>query len=153
MHRVDAELTAGMSISPVRAELSIDGINEVLTWIAGDPDVIAEDSSTGSSGTVLFYYGDGAWLVELGDGKHLVTPALSNARSDVRMRSDPLALDLLSWGRPSAGTWPIDTQVNRLRARIIKSAQWEGRCEDVWNTRRIPVGLPPTSRPHPVVTP
>lgn len=76
VHRVDAELTAGMAISPVDVALPIDGVNEVLTWMAGDPDVVAEEqSSAGTSGTVLFDYGEAAWLVELGDGKHLVTPA------------------------------------------------------------------------------
>ena len=33
--------------------------------MAGDPDVVASDeASVGSSGTVLFDYGNGAWLVE-----------------------------------------------------------------------------------------
>lgn len=124
VHRVDAELTAGMAISPVDVALPIDGVNEVLTWMAGDPDVVAEEeSSAGSSGTVLLDYGDAAWLVELGDGRHLVSPAHTGARADVRVSSDPMALDLLLWGRPSPATWPAMAQVDRLRARIVKSSE------------------------------
>ena len=122
VHRVDAELTASMAISPVEVALPIDGLNEVLTWMAGDPDVVAEEeSSAGSSGTVLLDYGDAAWLIELGDGRHLVTPARAGSRADVRVSSDPMALDLLLWGRPSPATWPATAQVDRLRARIVKS--------------------------------
>lgn len=121
VHRVDAELTAGMAISPVDAALPIDGVNEVLTWMAGDPDVVAEDESSAGSGTVLFDYGDAAWLVELGDGKHLVTPAHAGSRADVRANSDPMALDMLLWGRPSPAAWPATAHVDRLRARIVKS--------------------------------
>jgi uncharacterized protein (TIGR03083 family) len=122
VHRVDAELAAGMMISPVDVALAVDGVNEVLTWMAGDPDVVAEEeSSAGSSGTVLLDYGEAAWLVELGDGRHLVTPAHTGSRADVRVCADPMALDLLLWGRPSPATWPTAVQVDRLRARIIKS--------------------------------
>lgn len=121
VHRVDAELTAEMALSPVDVALPIDGVNEVLTWMAGDPDVVAEDDgSAGSSGTVLFDYGDAAWLVELGDGRHLVTPAHAGASADARISSDPMSLDLLLWGRPSPATWPATALVDRLRARIAK---------------------------------
>jgi hypothetical protein len=86
--------------------------------------VVAEDEgSAGSSGTVLLDYGEAAWLVELGDGRHLVTPAHVGAQADARICSDPMALDLLLWGRPSPATWPAMAQVDRLRARIVKSFQ------------------------------
>lgn len=124
VHRVDAELTAGMEASPVDVALPIDGVNEVLTWMAGDPDVVAEEEgSAGSSGTVLLDYGEAAWLVELGDGRHLVTPARTGTQADARISSDPMALDLLLWGRPSRATWPATAHVDRLRARIVKSFQ------------------------------
>lgn len=124
MHRVDAELTAGMEVSPVDDVLPIDGLNEVLTWMAGDPDVVASDeASVGSSGTVLFDYGNGAWLVELGDGRQLVTPTEAGTRADARISGSPLALDLLLWGRPSPAIWSDAALVDRLRARIAKSTQ------------------------------
>lgn len=122
MHRVDAELTAGLPVSPVDEVLAIDGVNEVLTWMAGDPDVVASDeASSGSPGTVLLDYGNGAWLVELGDDRQLVTPASSCTRADARISGAPMALDLLLWGRPSSATWPIAAQADRLRARIAIS--------------------------------
>jgi hypothetical protein len=122
VHRVDAELTADLAISPVDSPLAVDGVNEVLTWMAGDPDVVADDEDpAGSSGTVLLESGEAAWLVELGDGRHLVTPAHTAMKADARVISDPVAVDLLLWGRPSPATWPAAVQVDRLRERIAKS--------------------------------
>jgi uncharacterized protein (TIGR03083 family) len=122
MHRVDAELTAGLEISPVDDILPIDGVNEVLTWMAGDPDVVAsEEATVGLSGTVVLDYGKGAWLVELDDGRQLVAPASAGTPADVRISAAPMALDLLLWGRPSPATWPDARQVDRLRTRIAKS--------------------------------
>jgi uncharacterized protein (TIGR03083 family) len=124
MHRVDAELTAGVEVSPVDDVLPIDGVNEVLTWMAGDPDVVASAGvSAGSTGTLLLDHGDGAWLVELGDGEQLVTPSESGMRADARISGAPFALDLLLWGRPSPATWSDDAVVDRLRARIAKSSE------------------------------
>ena len=122
VHRVDAELTAGTAISPVDVALAIDGVNEVLTWMAGDPDIVAEDAgAVGSAGSVLLDCGEVAWLVDIGDGRHVVTPAHAGASADARISTDPMALDLLLWGRPSAATWPAAGQVDRLRARIAKA--------------------------------
>lgn len=122
VHRVDAELTAGMTISPVDVALAVDGVNEVLTWMAGDPDVVAEDDgAVGSAGSVLLDCGEVAWLVDLGDGRHVVTPTHAGTSADARISSDPMALDLLLWGRPSVATWPAAAQVDRLRARITKA--------------------------------
>lgn len=121
VHRIDAELTTGRVISPVDVALPIDGVNEVLTWMAGDPDVVAEDEdAAGSAGSVLLECGDVAWLVELGDGRHLVTPTRPGVPADARISSDPMALDLLLWGRPSTATWPTAPSVDRLRARITR---------------------------------
>lgn len=122
VHRVDAELTAGVATSTVDVALAIDGVNEVLTWMAGDPDVVAEDDGTvGSAGSVLLDCGEVAWLVEIGDGRHVVTPVDTGVSADARISSDPVALDLLLWGRPSSATWPAAAQVDRLRARIAKA--------------------------------
>lgn len=122
VHRVDAELTAGVATSTVDVALAIDGVNEVLTWMAGDPDVVAEDDGTvGLAGSVLLDCGEVAWLVEIGDGRHVVTPVHTGASADARMSFDPVALDLLLWGRPTSATWPAAAQVDRLRARIAKA--------------------------------
>lgn len=124
VHRVDAELTVGAQISPVDDRLAVDGINELLTWIGGDPDVVAsEEASAGTPGTLLFDYGDGAWLVDLADGTQIVTPTATTATADTRIAGAPAALDLLLWGRPSPVSWPVSPHVDRLRARITKSAE------------------------------
>ncbi|HZZ48373.1 MAG TPA: maleylpyruvate isomerase N-terminal domain-containing protein [Pseudonocardia sp.] len=123
VHRVDAELTAGADVSPPDDALAVDGVNEVLTWMAGDPDVVAsEEGSTGSAGTLLLDYGTGAWLVELTDGGQLVTPAEPATRTDARITGSPPALDLCLWGRPSDAEWSGAAAVlDRLRARIAAS--------------------------------
>jgi hypothetical protein len=124
IHRVDAELAAGAPVSPADDVLAIDGVNEILTWMAGDPDVVeADDASVGSSGTLLLDYGNGAWLIEIGDDRHLVTSTEPATRADAQLSGAPLALDLLLWGRPSPATWPRSALVDRLRARIEKSTR------------------------------
>lgn len=124
VHRVDAELTAGSTVSPVDDALPIDGINEILTWMAGDPDVVASDAAAaGAPGTLLLDYGSAAWLVELSDGGQLVSPAAAGVSADVRIADTPLALDLLLWGRSSSAIWPDSAQVDRLRSRITKSLE------------------------------
>jgi uncharacterized protein (TIGR03083 family) len=47
VHRVDAELAAGLPVSPIAADLALDGIDEVLR--------------------IFFAYGSAAWPEELGD--------------------------------------------------------------------------------------
>lgn len=120
IHRVDAELTAGVATSPVEEAVAIDGVNEMLTWMAGDPDLVAEDESAGS-GTVVLEYGSGAWLVDVGDGRHLVTATDTGTPADAQLAASAAALDLLMWGRPSPASWPGGAAVDRLQARIAKA--------------------------------
>jgi uncharacterized protein (TIGR03083 family) len=124
IHRVDAELTVGTDVGVVDHALAIDGVNEVLTWMAGDPDVVASDEACVSgSGTVLLDYGDGAWLLDIGGGRQVVTPAEAGTPADVRVGGSAWALDLLLWGRPSSASWPNSTLVDRLRQRVAQSTQ------------------------------
>jgi hypothetical protein len=124
VHRADAELTAGINVSVTDEALAVDGMNEVLTWMAGDPDLIAAEGVLGNaSGTVLLDYGAGAWLVDIGDRRHLVTPTATGTSADAIVSGDPMALDLLLWGRPSSATWPAGHLVDRLRDRIAQSTQ------------------------------
>jgi len=120
VHRVDAALTAGADVSPVDDVLAIDGVNEVLTWMAGDPDVVASDEgAAGSAGMLLVDYGTGAWLVELTDGGQLVTPAEPATQTDARISGSPLALDLSLWWRRWDAEWSgAAAVIDWLRARI-----------------------------------
>jgi hypothetical protein len=87
--------------------LAADGVDEVLTWMAGDPDVVAEpQSASGAPGTVLLDWGAGGRLVALPDGGHDVralSPAqVAGATADALLRGDALSLDLYLWGRLEA---------------------------------------------------
>jgi uncharacterized protein (TIGR03083 family) len=123
VHRVDAELTAGSGVSATDDALAVDGIDEALTWMAGDPDVVASEAAgAGSAGTLLVDFGTGAWLVDLGDGVQLVTPAEPATQADARLAGEPLALDLALWGRPADVEWSGDPGVaDRLRARLAEA--------------------------------
>lgn len=119
VHRVDAELTAGQQIGPAPEPLAVDGVNEVLTWMAGDPDVAAsQEGSVGAAGTLLLDHSGGAWLVELGDGFQRVTPAASGTPSDTRISGSAWAIGLSLWGRPSDAVWSGGPVVERLRGRL-----------------------------------
>ena len=45
VHRVDAESVLGRPLAPAADGLAVDGINEILTWMAGDPDVVTSDGA------------------------------------------------------------------------------------------------------------
>ncbi|GAB3591480.1 maleylpyruvate isomerase family mycothiol-dependent enzyme [Angustibacter peucedani] len=136
VHRVDAEAATGTPLHPAAPGLAADGVQEVLTWMAGDPDVVADGrASAGRAGTALLDHGDGALLVDLADGAHTVRAAESGSPADVVLRGDALGLDLELWGR--LGTLPaacrgdldaVDVQgdprvLERLRARIAVATQ------------------------------
>ncbi|MGN6612669.1 MAG: maleylpyruvate isomerase N-terminal domain-containing protein [Angustibacter sp.] len=143
VHRVDAEAAVGAPLHPAAPGLAADGVDEVLTWMAGDPDVVAEpQSASGAPGTVLLDWGSGGRLVDLPDGGHAVR-ALSSAdvadvddrAADATLRGDALSLDLYLWGRLEAlpavmrgdldvvevsGSAPV---LERLSARVAAATQ------------------------------
>ena len=50
VHRVDAEAVAGrVRLRAAAPGLAVDGINEILTWMAGDPDVLTSDGADGGA--------------------------------------------------------------------------------------------------------
>jgi hypothetical protein len=125
IHRVDAESVDGAPALDAAPGLASDGINEMLTWMAGDPDVVASDEAgAGRAGSVLLDFGDGAWLAELPDGGSAVTWAQPGSPADARLAGDALALDLTVWGRPADVEQSGDADVlARLRARIALATQ------------------------------
>jgi hypothetical protein len=107
VHRVDAEAAVGAPLHPAAPGLAADGVDEVLTWMAGDPDVVAEpQSAAGAAGTVLLDWGSGGRLVDLPDAGHAVravsSAELTSAIADTTLRGDALSLDLYLWGRLEA---------------------------------------------------
>ncbi len=136
VHRVDAEATAQQPVHPAAHGLAVDGVEEILTWMAGHPDVVADArAGAGRAGTVLLDHGDGALLVDLPDGGQSVRPATPDGQADAVLRGDALSLDLELWGR--LGTLPLvcrsdldavttsgdDAVLERLRARIAIATQ------------------------------
>src|SRR5262249_41463377 len=104
---------------------AVDGVNELLTWMAGDPDIVASESAAeGSAGSVLVTWPDGAWLVELPDGGHVVTPASPDTPADAVVRGTPFDLDRRFWGRPGeVEVSGSDDVLHRLRCRIAQATQ------------------------------
>jgi uncharacterized protein (TIGR03083 family) len=110
VHRVDGELAAGRPVGPIDAVQAADGIDEVLSWFAGHPGVLAHSGSrVGSAGEVFVDAGDHAFVVELPDDGHLLREVDPLDRehvtgaADATIRGDAGDLDLLLWGRPTAG--------------------------------------------------
>lgn len=140
VHRVDAEAAAGAPLHPASPGLAADGVDEVLTWMAGDPDVVADPhSAAGAPGAVLLDWGSGGTVVDLPDGAHAVRP-LSSAEvaataADATLRGDALSLDLYLWGRlealPSVMRGDLDVVevtgrapvLERLAARVAAATQ------------------------------
>lgn len=140
VHRVDAEAAVGAPLHPAAPGLAADGVDEVLTWMAGDPDVVAQaQAGAGAPGTVLLDWGAGGRLVDLPDGGHDVRPVgpdgASSVDPDATLRGDALSLDLYLWGRLEAlpavmrGDLDVvevsgDTRVlERLAARLAAATQ------------------------------
>ncbi len=140
VHRVDGESVVGAPLRPAAAGLAADGVDEVLTWMAGDPDVVAEaQSASGAAGTVLLDWGAGGRLVDLPDGGHgvraLSSADVAGAAADATLRGDALSLDLYLWGRlealPSVMRGDLDVVevsgsapvLERLAARLAAATQ------------------------------
>lgn len=105
VHRVDGELAAGLDVGPVDSVLAADGIDEVLSWFAGHPGVLAHSASRdGAAGEVLVHAVDHAFVVELPDDGHFVRevdPLDTQLVVDASLHGAPGDLDLHLWGRPS----------------------------------------------------
>lgn len=116
IHRVDAELTAGMPITALDARLAADGVDEVLTVMWGGLPEWASFSSTGKVLALETTDTGDAWPVELGrmvgtsprSGRSYDEPAtrLAEAGSGERhalVRGTAAELDLWLWNRGNSG--------------------------------------------------
>lgn len=136
VHRVDAEAVAGQPLHPAAPGLAADGVDEIMTWMAGDPDIVADPrAAAGRAGSVLLDHGEAALLVELPDGGHTVTTTAPGSPAEAVLHGDALSLDLELWGRlpalPALCRGDLDAIVvsgdqgvlERLRARIALSTR------------------------------
>lgn len=116
VHRVDAELTAGTSPSPVDPTLAADGVEEVLSVMFGQPP--AGSGFTATPGQVVAFTavdtGD-RWLHVVGsfdDPREGAVPCLDlapdGAEATAEVAGAAADLDLWLWHRPPAG--PVTTR-------------------------------------------
>ncbi|MGZ5343638.1 MAG: maleylpyruvate isomerase family mycothiol-dependent enzyme [Actinomycetota bacterium] len=123
VHRVDAELAAGSSPTPIDAELAVDGVDEILSiMLEGDWSDDADARATGQ--LVGISAGDVAWGVTLDRVSVAITPGTSVGTASIS--GDPSDVLLWLWGR--AG----DERVTRagdedalgvLRDRLVLATQ------------------------------
>lgn len=119
IHRVDAELTAGLEPGPFAPELAVDGVDEIVDVMRGGPFPDWATFSPAAARTVQLVADDtgDVWVLQLGTfagvtpsgvevsehGFQRIPPDQA-ASATVRGRSTDLLLWL--WNRPTAG--PID---------------------------------------------
>ncbi|MEJ7770706.1 MAG: maleylpyruvate isomerase family mycothiol-dependent enzyme [Geodermatophilaceae bacterium] len=116
IHRVDAELTAGLAVRSIDARLAADGIDEVLTVMWGDVPEWASFSSMQLVVALETTDTADAWMVELGrmigtsprSGRSYDEPTTTLVRpgsrpADALVRGGAADLDLLLWNRGNTG--------------------------------------------------
>ncbi|GAA0850482.1 maleylpyruvate isomerase family mycothiol-dependent enzyme [Streptosporangium amethystogenes subsp. fukuiense] len=108
IHRIDAELGTGQPVTPVPADLAIDGIDELLKVFAAYS--VAEwgdyftDILAGSPGRTYTVRTDGAaWRVRTGPGLFAVEDGAGDDAADVTVSGPPTAVLRWMWNRESAG--------------------------------------------------
>jgi uncharacterized protein (TIGR03083 family) len=131
IHRVDAELGAGVAVSPVPDDLAVDGVDELLRvfigWAFGKwPGDFAEALKDSPGYAILIQAGapadspGGSWLVQMapdrltvagGPGEHLP----DSVRPDVTVGGAPA--DVLRWG------WNRETPGAASPLRIAGNAE------------------------------
>jgi uncharacterized protein (TIGR03083 family) len=128
IHRVDAELAAGLPIAPISADLAADGIDEVLVaFLAYETRTWPDDFPhlTGGDLSVLVGAGGARWLVRLDEGALTVdTDPAGQAASQVS--GDPSAVLRWLWRRADDSAVRVDgdlAEVERLRALMAEATQ------------------------------
>jgi uncharacterized protein (TIGR03083 family) len=119
IHRVDAELGAGVPIAPISADLAVDGIDEFLlafveygsrTW----PDEYSQILATANGEAVRVETPDHAWLIR--PTPELVEVRVSDVDSaDAVVRGAPVGILLWLWNRAGDDTVSISGEVNLVR--------------------------------------
>jgi uncharacterized protein (TIGR03083 family) len=108
IHRVDAELGAGLPVAPVPADLAVDGVDELLkVFVAYGVDEWADyftDALAGSPGRTYLLRTDGAaWHVRTGPGQFEVRDAAGDEAADVTVSGSPASLLRWVWNREAPG--------------------------------------------------
>lgn len=104
IHRIDAELAAGVAPGPVDPELAVDGIDEVLRVFVefscdGWPEYFAELLAGADHRPVLIDAGSRAWRVTAGRERIAIADADPGEAADARVTGDPGLVYRWLWGR------------------------------------------------------
>lgn len=103
IHRVDAELAAGLALSPHDEAQAADGVAELLQF-SGDTSVVGEpEAATGSGGTLLVAAGGSSLLVTLTDDEQVVAEATADSPSDALIQGEAADVYRSLWNRPADG--------------------------------------------------
>jgi MDMPI C-terminal domain len=114
IHRVDAELAAGVEPGPIPADLAADGIDEVLVCFlaygtTAYPEYLAEHLAGFDGSTVGVDTESGSWLVQL--GPDVVTVERGTADAEAVVRGSEGAVLRWLWRR--AGNDAVELDGNR----------------------------------------
>jgi uncharacterized protein (TIGR03083 family) len=129
IHRVDAELAAGLAHDPIPDDLAEDGIDEVLTRFLAFESVesaeeIGDQVAACDGATVRMDTGAASWLVALGPDAVIVERG--HADTDAVIRADPAATLRWLWRRAGDEAVTVEgnhTVVDRLRALLGATTQ------------------------------
>lgn len=122
VHRVDVEQASRGDVSTIDAELSGDGIDEVLIVFLGVHDAGADGGATGAVSVVS---GGRTWVVHLDDERTRVEKH-GDATTDAEIAGEPEQVFLYLWGRASLSDVEAhgdETLLRELRRRLTVATQ------------------------------
>ena len=130
IHRIDAELGAGVPSQPVPDDLALDGIDEVLDLFLAWPSTrwteefeqVLEPKQPGSVGILA---GDKRWLVSW-QPSGLVSAALGDGASDAEVSGSPEAVLRWLWRRSGTDAITVagdERKVDQLRRLLSPATQ------------------------------
>jgi hypothetical protein len=130
IHRVDAELAAGLPVSPIPAELADDGIAEVLEVFLSYatrqwPEDFGDLLRANGNRAVLVGAGGARWLVRLDHGSVEIAPDTAG-QAVAQVSGAPHDVLLWLWRRVGDSAVRVEgdaAAVSRLRALLEAATQ------------------------------
>lgn len=118
MHRVDAELAAGVEPAAIPADLAADGIDEVLVCFlayasAEYPEYLGDHLANCDGATVRIDVPEASWLVQLGPKEVTVERGAADAGADAEAVVRGGADAVLRWLWRRAGNSAVELDGNR----------------------------------------
>jgi len=104
VHRADAELAAGVEITPIAEDIAVDGVDELLNiffaWAVENwPEECAPVLAEGTGKPVVIATGDREFTVKMTPESVTVTEEESGEEAAVRISGDPTDVLLWLWRR------------------------------------------------------